>query len=205
MGNRMRSIWALVALCVMATVAGCGSGTSLSSSPSPSGTKAATFESSEWGFTLDYPAQFVKIEPTASPAGGSGLLYQVYFADPTGAKSSGGSALDGLSVSVHSMSRTARPGDLKKFRGDFENMARELAGKLNTFKIVQPFEIAALGGRPALKGTYTHKIDGSEVATVAYLVPKDDRVYWVTAQASRQTWPAASRELGASVATLRFK
>jgi hypothetical protein len=205
MGDRVRDvIVSAVVLALLSVLAACGSGPSLQAGPSASGVKAAAFANTELGFTLDYPASFVKVEPSASPGADSGLLYQVYFADPSGAKS-GGSALDGLGVTVRSMSRTAKPGDLKTYRGDFENMALLLTGKPDGLKIVEPFRLTTLGGQPALKGIFTSKVNGADVATVAYLVPHGDRVYWVTGQASRQTWSTTGRELGAALATLKFE
>ena len=194
----------IAALGAAILVTGCGSGEPLSASPSASGLRVAAFDNPKWGFSLEYPAKYVRIEPSPGANQGSGLLYQVYFADPTGGKS-GSSALDTLGITIRSMSRTAKPGDLKKFRSDFENMALQLVGKPEGLKIVQPFRLATLGGKPALKGAFTYKVGGKDVAAVAYLVPQADRIYWVTAQASRQTWATASKELGAALATLKLK
>jgi hypothetical protein len=205
MANRVRIVILIAAVLALSVVlAGCGSGQALQASPSASGVRAATFESPQWGFTLDYPASFVRVEPPVAPENDPGLLYAVYCADPAGAKS-GGSALDDLGVTVRSMSRTAKPGDLKKHRGDFEHIALQLVGKPDGLNIVQPFKLTTLGGQPALKGTFTSKVNGADIATVAYLVPYGDRAYWVTAQASRQDWATAGRELGAALATVKFQ
>ena len=122
------------------------------------------------GFSLKYPATYVKIEPTPDPASDPGLIYQVYLADPTGARS-GSRALDVLGVAVRRLSRTARPGDLRKHRSEFEAIAAQLIGKPAALRMVEPFSLTTLGGHAALKAAYVFTVDGVDVAAVAYLVP----------------------------------
>ena len=179
----------------------CGSGQSLESpSPSSSG-RVAVLSSPQGGFSIKYPASFLKVEPDVT--GEPGLIYQVLLADRSGAQS-GGSALDVLGVMVRQMSKPAGPGDLKKHQREFEVMARQLIGAPAGLKL-SPFRVSKLGGQPALKTEYIYKVSGTDVASVAYLVPVGKRAYWVTGQASRATWNTTGRLIGASMQTFELK
>jgi hypothetical protein len=198
--GRARSAVALIVIAGFA-FAGCGGG----AHPGPvASTKAATLVSTLGGFSLRYPVTWVKIEPTPDPVDDPGLVYQVYLADPTGAKS-GSRALDVLGVAVRRLSRTAKPGDLRAHRSEFEAIAAQLIGKPTALRMVKPFSLTTLGGRPALKAAYVYQVGGVDVATVAYLAPVGKRAYWVTGQASRGTWNTSGRAIGASVATFSLK
>jgi hypothetical protein len=198
------SVLAAVALTAILVLSACGSAAQPASSTSPSGTQAALLDSSQGGFTIKYPASFVKIEPSASPGADPSLVYQVFLADPTGAKS-GDAALDGLSVTVRRMSKTAKPGDVRRYKSQFEAMAAELIGRPDELKRSAPFALVPFGGQTALRTTYLYKVNGTAVAAVAYLVPVGKRVYWVTGQASQGTWSTSGRGIGASLATFSLK
>jgi hypothetical protein len=177
---------------------GCGTA---AQDPDASAAQAVVLESKTGGFSLQYPANFVKVEPDVSSQ--SGLIYQVFLADPTGAKS-GGSSLDVLGITVREISRSAKPGDLKKHRDEFEAMAGQLVGTPSGLQLSGPFELSELGGRPALKAEYVYKAGDADVATVAYLVPLGRRVYWITGQASRETWDTTGKAIGAAMSTIEF-
>jgi hypothetical protein len=191
----------LLAAAVVAAAAGCGSNAPQPDAARPSTMAAATLENRQWGFQLKYPSTFVKVEPPVDAQKDPGLLYHVYLADPTGAKS-GGAALDVLGIAVRRMSRAAKRSDLRTHAAEFKAMAAQLVGQPEGLHIVQPFRLTTLGGRPALEGEYAYRLKGTDVAAVAYLIPVHDRAYWVTGQASRQTWAAAGREIGSALATL---
>jgi hypothetical protein len=192
----------VLALVAAALLTGCGSGATATGTGSASA-KAAELKNAEWGFSLLYPAAYVKVQPPLDSQSDPGLLYQVYLADPTGAKS-GGSALDVLGITVRRMSKSAKPGDLRAHATEFKAMAAQLAGKPEGLRIVEPFRPATLGGRPALKGAYVYRVKGADVAAVAYLVPIGDRAYWVTGQASRETWTTSGRDIGSALGTMAF-
>ena len=143
----------------------------------------------------------MKVQPPVDSQSDPGLLYEVYLADPTGAKS-GGSALS--RITVRRMSKSAKPGDLRAHAAEFKAMAAQLAGKPEGLRIVEPFRPARLGGRPALRGEYVYRVKGADVAVVAYLVPIRNRAYWVTGQASRETWATAGRNIGSALGTMKF-
>jgi len=190
---------AAIATVVLLATAGCGSSPQPQAPASPA--KATTLDSRQGGFSLSYPASFVKVEPDVSAQ--PGLIYQVYLADPTGVVS-GGNALDVLGVSVHRISKTAAAGDLARREGEFRAIAMQLIGAPVGLRLVAPFEITELGGRPALKVEYVYTVKGIDVATVAYLVPSGKRVYWVTGQASRKTWTTTGRVIGGAISTITF-
>jgi hypothetical protein len=177
----------------------CGSGplvaTSASSFP------ATMFDSAQGGFSIKYPSNFVKVEPDV--AGQPGVVYQLLLADPTGAKS-GDSALDVLGVAVREINKAAKPGDLKKHKAEFEAMARQLIGTPDGLKLASPFALTELGGETALRVEYVYKVSGTDVASVAYLVPLGKRVYWITGQASRATWDTTGKAIGGAISTITF-
>jgi hypothetical protein len=192
---------ALGVLVVLPVACGAGAGEVQPSQSSSTAGRVAVLDSPQGGFSIKYPADFVKIEPDVADQ--RGLIYQVLLADPTGAMS-GGKTLDVLSVSVREMSKKARPGDLTKFRSQFEAMAQQLIGPVDSLRITGPFKLTKLGGSPALRVEYVYKVGGADVATVAYLVPRGKRVYWVTGQAGRETWGTTGREIGAAMSTITF-
>ncbi|HTX67599.1 MAG TPA: hypothetical protein VMH50_00430 [Thermoleophilia bacterium] len=196
---------ATVALVAALALAACaGSPQSSPSSSSLLSVPTVALDSPQGGFSISYPADFVKVEPSVDPTTDAGLVYQVLLADPTGAKS-GGSALDVLGVTVRRMSKAAAQGDLARHKVQFEAMAAQLIGKLPGLKLVAPFSLTKLGGQAALRTAYVYKAGGADVAAVAYLMPAGERVYWVTGQASKGTWPTSGRVIGASLATFSLK
>jgi hypothetical protein len=205
-----RRSWTVVAaLLVVAIVSGvvlgaCGTTAPAATSSASAVKRAAVLDSSEGGFSMEYPAYFVKVEPRTSASADPGLVYQAYLADPTGAKS-GDKALDVIGVAVRSMNKAAGPDDLKKHKRQFAAMAAQLTGRPEGFKMVVPFTLTKLGGRPALRGAYVYKVGSVDVASVAYLMPVGDRVYWVTGQASKDTWDSSSRTIGAAISTFSLK
>ena len=133
-----------------------------------------------------------------------GLLYEVYLADPTGARSEG-SALDVLGGHRPPHEQVGKPGDLRGTRSrvqDHGGTAHRRAGGASHRGAVSP---ATLGGRPALKVEYVYRVKGADVAAVAYLVPIRDRAYWVTGQASRETWTTSGRDIGAALSTMTVR
>jgi hypothetical protein len=188
-------------LLLLPVACGGGSGPEPAASSSGSTVQAAVLDSAEGGFSIKYPANFVKVEPDVS--GQPGVVYQVLLVDPTGAKS-GESALDVLGVTVREINKAAKPGDLKKHKTEFEGMARQLIGDPDALKLVAPFTLTDVGGRPALRVDYVYKVGGIDVASVAYLVPFGKRVYWITGQASRETWDTTGKVIGAAMSTIAF-
>jgi hypothetical protein len=146
----------------------------------------------------------VKVEPGLDAQQDPGLLYQTYLADPAGAKSEG-AALDVLGIAIHRMSKSAKAGDVRAHAAEFEAIAAQLAGSPEGLRVVQSFRPATLGGRPAIKGEYLYRVKGVDVAAVAYLVPIKNRAYWVTGQASRETWKTSGRNVGAALSTMEFE
>jgi hypothetical protein len=150
------------------------------------------------------PTDFVKIEPSVQPGADPGLISQVFFADTSGARY-GDTALDVLSVAVRRLSTSAKPGDLERHKAEFEAIASQLIGKPKEVRFVAPFTLSTLGGLPALRSEYVFKVGDVDVAAVAYLLPVGDRVYWITGQTSKDTWPTSGRLISASLDTLSLK
>jgi len=191
---------ASIAVTVALGLAACGSLSSATSSPLASGLMMNTLDDSNGAFSIRYPADYIKLQPSPDHSKDPGLVDQVFLANPKGARQAG-SALDVLSITVRRLSKPSKPGDLKKHRSEFEAIATELIGKPSGLTLVTPFALAKLGGLPALRVDYIFKVSGTDMASVAYLVPDGDRVYWVAAQASKGTWGTSGSEMAVSLAT----
>jgi hypothetical protein len=190
-----------VGISLVCALGACGGGTEPSASPSTFST--AMVGSREFGFSLRYPAEFVKVEPAVSASTQPGLLYQVYMADPDGAMS-GEVTLDVLGLAVYRMNKAAGPGDVSRHKREFRAVAANLVEHPEGLRIMEPFGVTELAGHEALKGIYSYRVGDANVAVVAYLIPVGERAYWVTGQASRQTWESTGRILGSAIATLRL-
>src|SRR5690606_10790069 len=103
------------------------------------------------------------------------------------------------------MSKPAGADDVRRHRAEFKAMASALIGDLEGLRVVRPFRVTEFAGHQALEASYVYRIGEADVAVLAYLIPVGDRVFWVTGQASRETWDTAGRELGSAMATLQLE
>jgi len=191
---------ASIAACAVLGLAACGGAPLETSSPRSSSLMMNTLNAPDGGFSIRYPTDYIKLQPPVDQGKAPGLVDQVLLANPRGARQ-GDSALDVLSITVRRMSRASTAGDLKKHKADFEEIATELIGKPTGLKFISPMVLTKLGGLPALRTDYIFKVDGTDMAAVAYLVPAGDRAYWVAGQASRATWSSSGREIAVALAT----
>jgi len=159
------------------------------------------FSSLQWGFSFRYPDRCVRsvlLEGDPRPVG---TLFRVVVADPKG-KIVRGRALDAFAVVVQEMSHSASPGDLRRYQADFQVIGEELIGEPDGLRMIRPWRLEELGGRQALVIDYGCEVAGQAVVTRAYLVPINNRVYWVTAQASDETSQAT--DMGVTIDSFSF-
>jgi hypothetical protein len=189
-----------IAACAVFGLAACGGTLSGASSPLASGLTMSALDDPNGGFSIRYPTDYIQLQPPVDSSKDPGLLDQVFLANSRGAMK-GDTALDVLTVTVRQLSKVSRPGDLKKYKADFEAIASALIGKPVGLTMVAPFVMTTLGDLPALRVDYVFKVGGTDMAAVSYLVPAGDRVFWITGQASKATWGTSGPEMAASVAT----
>lgn len=161
------------------------------------------YANADYGFTLNVPADFVVGHPKGSNARHSGLLFTVAFANPQGTIVSG-KAVDVVEVAVYKLNRTASSSDVGTHEADFEGIAAKLIGRPEGLQVAAPFALTKLGGVPALTTTYVFRASGQDIATIAYLVPRGKRLYWVTAQAARENWDQSGQRLSSLTKSFAF-
>ena len=197
----MKLLWAPAALvCVLVTgvfAAACGT------APTDIGFTAAMYSSREYGFTIQYPSGFTKVEVPRDAKDPGAPLLTVFFADPQGTQVAGKS-VDAMEVAVYKMNAAPTDADLATHKKDFEAMLVELVGKLPGLKVARPPAWITVDGRPAVTETYTYKVSGQDVAASVQLAFKGAQAYLVRAQAARAVWLTTGRELVSSMATFRF-
>lgn len=197
----MKELRALVALVVVVALgvgaAACGG------APADIGFTATTFSSQEFGFALQYPSGFSKVDVPPDAEDPAAPKLDVFFVDPEGTQI-GGKSVDTLEAAVYQMSGAPEEADFTTHKKDFEAMLADLVGDLPDLKVAKPLAWTTIDGRPAVTETYTYTIDGKDVAASAQLAFKDDLAYLVRAQASRATWTTTGRELVSSMATFEF-
>ncbi len=213
----MKNFRALVALLltlgVPAALGSCGgavagdSGAGGSVAPSPH-SSASTFAvtqygSHEYGFSVDYPTGFAKLEMPPDTKDPAAPELQVFFADPAGTKV-GGTSVDMLEVAVYRMSAAPKEADFTTHKADFEAMLATLIGTLPGLKVVEPLAWSTVDGSPAVSETYAYTVSGHDVAASVQLAFRGDRAYLVRAQAAKETWATTGRQLVSCMATFAF-
>lgn len=195
------------AACGGSTAAGDGFDGGSSSGPSPASSASsfgvAHYANEEYGFSIDYPAGFTKLEVPPDTTNPASPKLDVFFADPDGTQVAG-TSVDTLEVAVYRMSAAPKKSDFTTNRGDFEAMLGVLVGQPPGLKVVEPVVWTTVDGRPAVTETYTYTVSGHDVAASVQLAFKGDGAYLVRAQAARETWATTGRQLVSCMATFAF-
>jgi hypothetical protein len=191
---------ALVGLSVAA--AACSASVSTGDLSTPGGSK--TYTNDQYGFSLTYDTVFVQGESTGGTTGGSGSLFDIAFADPSGAKI-GGKLVDGIQVSVYKLSRVVKPGEIAGLKKEFQDLVTQLLGSLNGAQTTQPLSLTQVNGVPGFKFAYTYTEEAVDVTAISYFLIKGQYEYQVTEQASKENWAALSPQLQAAVDSFTVK
>ena len=178
-------------------------GAACGTAPTDIGFTATMYSNQEYGFSLQYPSGFTKVEVPRDAKDPGAPLLDVFFADPQGTQVAGKS-VDVMEVAVYKMNAAPSDADLATHKKDFEAMLIDLVGKLPGLKVARPPTWTTVDGRPAVTETYTYKVSGQDVAASVQLAFKDAQAYLVRAQAARAVWPTTGRELVSSMATFQF-
>ena len=167
------------------------------------GFQASTHTNQKYGYSIEYPSGFARIEVPPDGEDPKAPLSDVFFADPKGTQIDD-KAVDTLEVAVYSMSAAPTAADFKQHKKDFEAMLAVLIGTLPSYQVAEPLAWTTVAGRPALTETYTYQISGKDVAASAELVFRDAQAYLVRAQAARVVWQTTGRELVSCMAAFVF-
>jgi len=210
-------VLALIAAAIALGVAGC---TSSSSSGAPgtgaapgSGSYASAAPSSEFAlygsvkyrFAMRYPKGWPSTTSGAKAGDTSGApATSTTWADPKG-KQVNGQYLDALQVSVYKLTQPATAADVKTHAADFKAIAWGLIKSLPGFAVTDPLRPITLNGSKGFQVTYTYNLQGAPAGAMSYLIPKGRYAYWLTGQASKETWSSAWAKLTPAMASFTVK
>jgi hypothetical protein len=200
----VRPLCAVAALvCVIVVglaAAACGTAPSADET---TGFTASQYANQDFGFSIQFPDGFTKVELPRNVKDPAAPLLDVLFVDPEGTQI-GGKAVDALEVAVYKLNAAPTHTDFTKNKKDFEAMLVTLIGEVPGLAIAESPAWTTVDGRPAVTETYTYSISGEQVAASAELVFKGARAYLVRAQAGRAAWQTTGRKLVSCMATFAF-
>lgn len=158
-----------------------------------------------YGFSLRYPLGWVSATTSAAPGNPSGgALFSASWADPHG-KLVQGHYVDALQVSVYALSKAVQPADLVTHSGDFKAIVDGLTKGLPMFAVSDPFRPITVNGTKGFQITYTYGIHSTPAGAMSYLLLKGRYAYWITGQATADTWSAAWAKLTPAMASFTIK
>jgi hypothetical protein len=71
--------------------------------------------------------------------------------------------------------------------------------------ISDPFRPITVNGTLGFQITYSYLVDGTPTGAMSYLLPRGRFAYWITGQASADTWSMAWRDLAPAMASFTVK
>lgn len=190
---------ALIIACGLAAgVSGCGNA---EGDPAGNGDGSAagatTFRSDQYGFSMTYPADYVKVEADAASEAGASSSYGVGFADPDG-EVLGDSTVDGLQVVVYELERKLTAKQVRKLKPVFVSMVDEMVAGLENGEIKDKLGPVELNGVPGFGFSYYFTKEGKKVRASTFFLVKGRREYMINAQAAAGRWDKVAGELEAA-------
>ena len=165
----------------------------------------APYGSAKYRFAIRYPKGWQGATSTAPAGDTSGApATSTTWADPKG-KQVAGKYLDALAISVYELTKPATAADVKKHAADFKAIAYGLIKDLPGFTITDPLRPITLNGSKGFQVTYTYTVQGAPAGAMSYLIPKGRFAYWLTGQASRDTWGSAWSMLTPAMASFTVR
>ena len=165
----------------------------------------ALYGSAKYRFAMRYPKGWPSTTSGAPAGDTSGApATSTTWADPKG-KQVNGQCLDALQVSVYELTKPATAADVKKHAADFKAIAWGLIKSLPGFAVTDPLKPITLNGSKGFQVTYTYSLQGTPAGAMSYLIPKGRYAYWLTGQASKETWSSAWAKLTPSMASFTVK
>ena len=153
----------------------------------------------QYRFSVDYPLGWLSASTKAAARGDA--LVSTLWADPKG-KVVGGHAFDTLQVAVYAMSKTVKPADLVSHARDFKGIAASLIKDLPKLKVTDAFKPVTVNGTKGFQVTYTYDAQNTQAGAMSYLLlPKGSYAYWITGQASADTWAQSWSKLAPAMAS----
>jgi hypothetical protein len=153
----------------------------------------------QYRFSIDYPLGWLSASTKAAASGDA--LTSTLWADPKG-KVVGGHAFDTLQVAVYAMAKPVKAADLKSHAGDFDLIVHSLIKGLPKLRITDAFRPITVNGTKGFQITYTYDAQNTEAGAMSYLLlPKGRYAYWITGQASADTWAQSWSKLTPAMAS----
>ena len=188
-----------------------GSGLPSQSSASASSASPASFglvTNKQYGFSFRCPYGWLTAAANAKPGKTSGPLMVASWADPQG-KQVDGHYLDALQVSVSELNKPVTPVDVEKHAADFKIICSEMIvqqlGRRPHIAISDPFKPVMINGTVGFRITYSYLVYATPTGAMSYLLLKGHYAYWITGQASADTWSKAWRDLAPVMASFTVK
>jgi hypothetical protein len=178
--------------------AACSASVSTGPSVSPSSSAGKTYTNAQYHFSITPDPVFTQGKANDTTAAGSSAVFDIAFADAKGTKV-GGSAVDGVQVSVYKLTRAIKPSEVPKLKKEFNGVVGQLMTGLSSGTIVQPLSLAQLNGVPGFRLAYAYQRATTKIAAITYFLIKGQYEYQVTGQASQQSWTALSPKLKSTV------
>ncbi len=153
----------------------------------------------QYRFSVDYPLGWLSVSAKGATSGEA--LTSTLWADPKG-KVVAGHALDTLSVSVYAMTKPVKATDLVSHSGDFKVIVDDLIKGLPRLKVTDAFRPVTVNGTKGFQVTYTYDSQSTKAGAMSYLLlPKGRYAYWITGQASADTWAQSWSKLTPAMAS----
>lgn len=185
-------------------------------SPTGAGSKSAA-PASSFGlatnklcrFSVRYPLGWISAATSAAAGkAGAGPLATDSWADPQG-KQVDNHYVDALQVTVYEMNEAVKPSDLVRHAEDFKSIAREMiknqCGNGARVSVTGDFKPITLNGTKGFQITYTYLVHNTPAGAMSYLLLKGRYAYWITGQASADTWSTAWSKLAPAMASFTIK
>ena len=186
------------------TVAACSGsgGTDVSTSGSPGG--PTTYTNDKYGFTITYDGQFTQGEPVAGTGAGGSSVFDVVFADKSGAKIAD-AYVDAVQVSVYELTQEITPSDVPALKSELKGVVDQLMGTLENGTVVEPLSPIVVNGVPGFGFKYTYTESGTELTAVTFFLVKGKYEYQITAQATTENWDGLKAKLEAAAKSFTAK
>jgi hypothetical protein len=192
---------------IVALAAGCGAATPAGNPSSASGVEHfGVYKNAEYLFSIAYPAAWtktIKASASASPATGD-LLLTAAFVDLKGGLAKSGKPVDGDIVEVFQLDKAVRPGTR------YTNTAMRITGgsllpRLNRVQLAGKPKEVTVHGDPGWSVAYRYSLQGHTMQALSVLVLKHRYAYWLTGQATAETWSGVWPRLRISLGTFRVR
>jgi hypothetical protein len=192
-----------LALALFVSLSACGDETDNKTGGNGSAAGTTTFRNEQYGFSMTYPADYVKAEADSSSEAGASEGYGVAFADPDG-EVLGDSTVDGVQVVVYELDRKLSAKEVRKLRPVFKDLVDEMVAGLENGEIKDKLGPVELNGAPGFGFSYYFTKEGKKVRASTFFLVKGKHEYMINAQAAVDRWDEVAGELEAAAMSFRI-